>query len=422
LLPSVIIGQLGGEKMFGMFWTMFWPKKVLRENEQHLKKMREIQGRKPSIMRDIWQEMIKKKIVVFSLVYLGIFFLVGIYTSFVGFADGLPKGKTTIICLSAIAFLSLLGICPSLGRNLEGARSKIIFFFSSIFLLFCLVGLANQFDLPLTPYGYEEIDYQAVRAGPSLAHWFGTDLIGRDMLTRVIFSMGTSVMLAILVVLFGGLIPGVTLGHIAGYFGGWIDEIIMRGGEVLANVPPFFMFLYLTLSLRPRYDEFFYSFGGVGEWLIKEGIVDFSMIFIVFSMFYWLGSARIIRSQVLSLREMPYVDSAKVLGASSLRIIIRHILPNNLGIIVLWMFQAMGAVVLTEVGLSFFGLGIRPPHPSFGVLFSENINSIRILDTCPHLLIFPGVIASVFILSFAFLEMNLNSILNSLYKKGGEER
>jgi ABC-type dipeptide/oligopeptide/nickel transport system permease subunit len=422
LLPFAIIGQPGGEKMFGAFWMMFWPKKVLRENDEHLKKTKEIQEKKPSIMRDIWQGMIKKKIVIFSLVYLGIFFLIGIYTSFVGFTDGLPKEKTTVFFLAGLAFFGVIGIYTSLKRGFGESKNKIMIFLSALLLLFCLVGLANQFDLPLTPYDYEEIDYQAVRAGPSLTHWFGTDLIGRDMLTRVIFSMGTSVMLAILVVLFGGLIPGVTLGHIAGYFGGWIDEIIMRGGELLANVPPFFMFLYLTLSLRPRYDEFFYSFGGIGEWLLKEGIVDFSMIFIVFSMFYWLGSARVIRSQVLSLREMPYVDSARVLGASSFRIIIRHILPNNLGIIVLWMFQAMGAVVLTEVGLSFFGLGIRPPHPSFGVLFSENINSIRILDACPHLLIFPGIIASVFILSFAFLEMNLNSILNSLYKKGGGEK
>lgn len=314
---------------------------------------------KPSIIVDIAKAMLKNKIVVFASIYLVLFYLIGIVACFAGF-----------------------------------------------------------FDLPLTPYGYEEIDYSAVREGPSWLHWFGTDLIGRDVFTRVIFSIGTSVELSILVVLFGGLAIGVTLGLIAGYFGGWKDEIIMRIGEVFAMLPPFFMFLYLTLSLRPRYENFFYSLGGMGEWLIKEGIVDFSMIFFVFSLFYWVGSARIIRSETLKLREMPYVDAARVLGASPLRIIVRHILPNLLGIIVLWGFSALGSVVLLEVGLSFFGLGIRPPHPSFGVMFSE-ISSIRLLDTHPHLLIFPGIIVSLFIFSFAFLEMNLNRIIQTLYSKGG---
>lgn len=332
-------------------------------NSKKFQRLNKLKEEKPSIIKNIWQEMIRRKVVIFALIYLSIFFLAGIIAIFAGF-----------------------------------------------------------FDLSITPYGYEEIDYEAVRQGPSFAHWFGTDLIGRDMFTRIFFSIGTSVELAVLVVLFGGLIVGVTLGLIAGYFGGLIDWIIMRVGEIFATMPAFFMFLYLTLSFRSKYDEFFYSLGDMGEWLIKEGIVDFSMIFIVFSVFFWVGSARIIRSQVLTLREMPYIDAARVLGASSFRIIVRHIFPNLLGIIVLWMFSALGSVVLLEVGLSFFGLGIRPPHPSFGVLLSENISSIRLLDAHPHLLIFPGVLISLFILSFAFLEINLNDIISRLYKKGGNEK
>lgn len=317
---------------------------------------------RPSIIVDIVKAMLKNKSVRFALVFLAIFYLVG----FVG------------------------GI------------------------------LGEIFHFSLTPYEYEEIDYAAVRAGPSAVHWFGTDLIGRDLLTRVIFSMGTCVGLSVLVVLFS-VAGGVIMGLLAGYFGGLKDAIIMRFGEVLSAVPPFFMFLYVTVSLRSRYDEFFYSFGGIGEFLINAGVVDFSLILFVMALFFWVGSARIIRSEALKLREMPYVDASRALGASPYRIILRHILPNIAGIIVLWVFSALGSVVLMEVGLSWLGLGIRPPHPSFGVIFSE-IRDIRLLDTSPHMLIFPGIIVSLFIYSFFFLEMKLQLIIQTLYSKGGVKK
>lgn len=313
----------------------------------------------PSLIKDVWKALLKNKLAVCALIFLAIFFLIGFTAA-----------------------------------------------------------LAGLFDFSITPYGYDEIDYQAVKQGPSWSHWLGTDLIGRDILTRVIFSMGTTVELAILIVIFGGLVIGVALGLAAGYFGGKIDSIIMRLGEVLTIMPPFFMFLYLTMTLRPRYENLFYGMGSAGEWLIKEGIVDFSMIFLVFSLFFWVGSARIIRSETLKLREMPYIDASRILGASSFRIILRHILPNLLGIITLWVFEALGSAAMAEIGLSFFGLGIRPPHPSFGIMFSE-ISSVRLLGSYPHLLVFPGLIVSLFIFSFAFLQMKLDIILNTLYTKGG---
>lgn len=341
------------------FWLLpgwLWEKFKSFESFERLGKVARNED-SPSIIIDIVKAMLQNKIVRFALIFLAIFYLIGI--------------------------VAVLGE---------------IFHFSP------------------TPYDYEQIDYNAVRAGPSWAHWFGTDLIGRDVLTRVFFSMGTCVGLTILVALFSTP-PGVILGLIAGYFGGWKDWLIMRTGEVLSAVPAFFMFLFITVSLRSRYDDFFYSLGGFGEYLLNAGVVDFSLIMLVMAMFFWVGSARIIRSETLKLREMPYVDAARALGAPPLRIILRHILPNIAGIIALWMFSVLGAVVIMEVGLSWLGLGIRPPHPSFGVLFSE-VRDIRLLDTSPHLLIFPGIIVSLFIYSFFFLEMKLNLIIQTLYSKG----
>lgn len=369
----------------------------------------------PSLIKDVWKAMLKNKSVIFALAYLSIFFLVGVYTAFVGLTNDLPHNETLVIILSAFLGLGLLAIIKMPQKSI---KNKITIGVMALSMFFSAIWLMNILGVPLTPYGYEQIDYGAVRQGPSLAHWFGTDLIGRDVFTRVIFSMGTTIELAILIVFFGGLVIGVALGLIAGYFGGKIDSLIMRVGELFAIMPPFFMFLYLTMTLRPRYENFFYSLGGTGEWLIKEGIVDFSMIFLVFSIFFWIGSARIIRSETLRLREMPYIDASRILGASPSRIILRHILPNLLGIITLWVFEALGSAAMAEIGVSWFGLGIRPPHPSFGVMFSE-ISSVRLLATYPHLLIFPGLVVSLFVFCFAFLQMKLDIILNTLYTKGG---
>lgn len=325
-------------------------------------KITELQEKRPSLVRDIFSEMIKDRLVVFALIYLGCFFAMGIVGPF------------------------------------------------------------------FAPYGYDFIDYEHVREGPTALHWFGTDLIGRDIFTRILYSARTTILLSVVVAVFGGILVGTILGLVSGYFagrdfrkGGWIDSFIMRLGEVLSSVPSFFMFLFLTVTLRPRYEEFLYSLGAAGTWFINEGIVDFAMIFTVFSLFYWVGGARIIRAQTLSIKSLPYVDAARILGAPLKRIIFYHILPNVSGILILWTFSVLGSVALLEVGLSFLGLGIRPPHPSFGVMFSE-ISSVRLLGTYPHLLIFPAVFVCLYIFAFLRLEMELNRITQSLYMQAGKSK
>jgi len=281
--------------------------------------------------------------------------------------------------------------------------------------LFYLVGLAVTFEwfgLSVTPYDYREQDYDILRQGPTWAHPFGVDLLGRDLLTRIMYSMRTVVWLTILVVITGGLFLPITLGVIAGYFGKTWDTVIMQLGYILDAVPAFFMILFIILTLRPRYEQLFEPLGNTGYSLIREGIVDFFLIFLVISLFSWVAGARVIRSLTLSLRELGYIDSARVLGASSFRIITRHIIPNLMRIIVLSVAGLLASVITIDLALSFFGLGIRPPNPSFGIMFSQSGNE-QILKTSPHLLVIPGSIVILFILSVTYIGMKLQILVNS---------
>lgn len=280
--------------------------------------------------------------------------------------------------------------------------------------LFYLVGIIGATFF--APYDFREQNYELLRAGSSWAHPFGTDLLGRDMLTRVLYSMRTTAMLTILVIVFGGLFLPIGLGVAAGYFGKTWDWIIMRTGEILDAVPGFFMILFIMITLRPRYESFIDSMGPDWYFLIREGIIDFTIILFVMSVFFWVRGARVIRAQTFSLREMPYVDSARVLGAGSFRIITKHILPNLLGIIVLSVFTTLAAVVFLDIAISFFGMGMRPPHPSFGIMFNESAN-VQILRGSPHMLIFPGTIVILFILSLFYIEKTLNVIVNAFYSR-----
>ncbi len=297
--------------------------------------------------------------------------------------------------------------------------NKIALFAVIYVVLFYLVGIvmtAEFFGVSIAPYDFREQNYEALRQGSSWSHPFGTDLLGRDQLTRVLYSMRTLVFLTILVMITGGLVLPVGLGLVAGYFGKKWDWTIMRIGEIFDAIPGFFMIIFITVTLRPRYESIVDSLGSGWYFLIREGILDFLLILFVLTIFSWVKGARVIRAQTFTLREMPYVDSARVLGASHARIIMKHILPNLLGIIVLSLFSTLAAVVFLDIAIAFFGLGIRPPHPSFGILFNETAN-VQILRSSPHMLIFPGVIVILFIMSFFYIEKTLNVIVNAFYSR-----
>ncbi|MEX2144946.1 MAG: ABC transporter permease [Candidatus Spechtbacterales bacterium] len=269
------------------------------------------------------------------------------------------------------------------------------------------------------PGDYAAQNLAEARQGPSAEHWFGTDMLGRDMFTRVLYAARVTDVLIVMTAFLGGMPLAIILGVVAGYFGGKAEAIIMRVGEIFIGVPALLFILLFTAIARPRYDDFIFNLGPVGEWIIKTGVADLALIFLVTSMIFWVGPARMYRSQVLSLRDSAFVESAKMLGASNKRIIFRHILPQLYTYIAHSALLMFAGVIGTEIALSFFGIGIRPPHPSFGAMFSETASS-RILNAMPHLVIIPGLIVGLFLFAILFLELRLTRILASEHEREGE--
>ena len=220
---------------------------------------------------------------------------------------------------------------------------------SLIFLIF-LVFLAI-FARRVSPYAYDELDLMNIAQGPTREgnHWFGTDLLGRDYLSRVIFGLRTSLWVATLV---AGLttVIGTAIGSIAGYYGGTVDNLLMRFTDLMITLP--LLAVLLTASV----------FLGNGD-PVRVGII--------LALLIWTGLARIVRGVFLSLREKEFVEAAKAAGAGDARIIIRHLLPNAVGPIIVSMTLIIAAAILIEAALSFLGFGIQPPTPALGKLIAD---------------------------------------------------
>src|SRR3989337_2309321 len=220
------------------------------------------------------------------------------------------------------------------------------------------------------PHGFAEVDFRNTFAGASLDHPFGPDRLGRDMLSRVMWASQTTVIISAAAILTGGLALGVTLGLLAGYAGGRTDNVIMRVADAFFALPDILLLLLITATVRPRVEDFFERFDGwpVLGGLIDQGLPGYFLIFGALSLFGWVGMARIVRSQVLSLRETDYVLAARAAGARTPRLLFRHLLPNVTNIVVVAITFSLGAIAGTEIALTWLGIGIQPPHPSFGAI------------------------------------------------------
>ncbi|PTQ57371.1 MAG: Oligopeptide transport system permease protein OppC [Candidatus Carbobacillus altaicus] len=246
----------------------------------------------------------------------------------------------------------------------------------SLYFIVFLIALAIVGPLIL-PFDYKTMDYTALYQKPSLKHWMGTDDGGRDMLTLIIYGLRNA-----LIVGFGaGLVEiliGVTIGALAGYFGGRLDNILMRFVDIMFALPSFLLSLMLVVVLGRNLFTI----------LLAIGLTS------------WAGMARLARAQVLSIKQVDYIEAARSLGASNSVIIFRYVLPNAVGpIFVSLSFNIPGAMMV-ESGLSLIGLGIMPPMPSWGALI--NIGSRFILST-PHLILYPAITFALTILAFTFV-------------------
>ena len=263
------------------------------------------------------------------------------------------------------------------------------------------------------PYGFADTDFGDTFAGPSLEHPFGTDRLGRDMLSRVMWASQTTVIISAAAILTGGLALGVSLGLLAGYAGGRVDNLIMRVADAFFGLPEILLLLMITATIRPRVNDLFDKLNGwpVLGGLNEAGLPDYFLIFGALSLFGWVGMARIVRSQVLSLRETDYVLAARAAGARTPRLLFRHLLPNVTNIVVVAITFSLGAIAGTEIALTWLGIGIQPPHPSFGTMIFDG-SGLTNLRAHPNLLLVPAAVVAALLFSFNLLGDALNDVLS----------
>ncbi|MDL2219030.1 ABC transporter permease [Ruminococcaceae bacterium OttesenSCG-928-O06] len=293
-----------------------------------------------------------------------------------------------------------------------------------LIMLFAFVGpmvLPYKYDqqirtsLNLAPMQYSEAEQTARAAGESVfPHIFGTDTHGRDILARTMMgtrvSMSIGVMAALLVLVIGSI-----YGSISGYFGGMVDNIMMRIVEVIYSVPEVLVVLLLSISLRPWLENFLNTnTNSAFAQPIRVLGSSIIAIFISFALLYWVTMARIIRGQVLQLKEQEYVTAARALGASSGRIIKKHLLPNCIGSMIAATCLQIPSAIFLESFLSFLGVGVQAPLTSLGSMCSDALGGMY---TYTYRLIIPAIILGIMLLSFNLFGDGLRDALDPRLKK-----
>ncbi len=238
----------------------------------------------------------------------------------------------------------------------------------------------------LSPYGYEQQDLVLGAAGPSAQHWLGTDVFGRDLLTRILYGGRISLMVG-LVATAVALLIGVTWGAIAGFAGGRVDAVMMRIVDILYALP-FIIFVVLLMVVFGR---------------------SLVLMFLAIGAVEWLTMARIIRAQVQALKQQEFVEAAVSLGLSRRAIIFRHLIPNALGPLIVYTTLTIPSVMLLEAFISFLGLGIQPPQSSWGSLISDGVET---MEEYWWLLVFPGLALSITLFALNFLGDGLRDALD----------
>ena len=250
-----------------------------------------------------------------------------------------------------------------------------------------LVAVAGPWLAPFDPTTQE----LALRLeGPDAAHWFGLDELGRDIFARVLSGARISLLVGVVVVSVSATV-GTALGSVAGYFGGRIDEAISRLIDILLAFPGLLLAIALVAVLGP----------------------SLANVILALSLIGWVGYARLVRGQVVRARELEFVQAARAIGATTSRILIRHIIPSTLPAVTVQATLGMGGAVLAEAALSFLGLGVQPPTPSWGTML--NYGRGHLLDA-PHLTIFPGLAIAILVLGFNFLGDGLRDALDPATK------
>lgn len=249
-------------------------------------------------------------------------------------------------------------------------------------LLFCVAFLADY----LSPYPPDRIDTTVILESPSYAHLLGTDVLGRDVLSRIIHGAGVSLSVGFVAVGISTLI-GILLGAMAGYYGGTVDRIVMRFVDVMLCFPSFFLILAVIAFIGPS----------IWNIMIVIGVTS------------WMGVTRLVRAEFLSLRERDFVQAAISQGAGDLRIIFLHILPNAMAPVLVAATLGVASAVLIESGLSFLGIGVQPPDPSWGNMLTEGKDNIEIAW---WLSVYPGLAILITVMGYNLLGEGIRDTLD----------
>ena len=265
-------------------------------------------------------------------------------------------------------------------------------------VLLALIALMALFAPYLSPYSFSDQDYSVISCAPSWwpedtvrcraggAHWFGTDAVGRDLFVRTLY--GARISLAVgIVATFVSLMIGVLYGAASGFIGGRVDTLMMRVVDILYSLP----FIFFVIILMVIFNQ------------------NFILLFVAIGAVSWLTMARIVRGQTLSAKQKEFVEAARAAGVGTFGIIRRHIVPNVVGPVIVYVTLTIPGVILAESFLSFLGLGIREPFTSWGVLISEGSGQ---MDTAPWALIFPGLFMALTLFCFNFIGDGLRDALD----------
>lgn len=262
----------------------------------------------------------------------------------------------------------------------------------------------------LTPYDFLSQDLDARNLPPSWAHPFGTDDLGRDVLSRVIYGARTAFLVAVLVTLVAVVI-GVVLGAVAGFYGGRFDRVLMWFTDMTMSVPQLLLVVVINASLKQPIAQWMEAryLETLNPLYRNSAIVDFVLVFGSMALISWPPYARLVRAQVLSIRNRPYVTAARALGLTNRIILTRYVLPNALGPLIVAISAGMGTAMVLESAFSFLGIGVNPPTPSWGNMISDGL---RVWTNYPHLLLAPAAVLAVVTVAFNFLGDGLNDALN----------
>jgi peptide/nickel transport system permease protein len=273
-----------------------------------------------------------------------------------------------------------------------------------------LLALTAIFGPYFTPYDFLSQDLAHRNMGPTLAHWLGTDDLGRDVLSRIIYGARTAFIVAIVVTAIAVAI-GVAVGAVAGFAGGWFDRIVMWLTDVTMSVPNLLLVIVINTSLKPPLAAWMDAeYQATLNPVFRNTVwIDFILVFGSMALITWPPYARLVRAQVMSVRSRPYVMAARALGLPAGTVLRRYVIPNALGPLIVAVSAGLGTAMVLESAFSFLGVGVNPPTPSWGNMIQDGL---QVWQHYPHLLAAPAAVLAIATVAFSFLGDGLNDALN----------